>query len=198
MLFAESTATRSPGLDAELEQRGRDPAHERVVLAVGQAAVALHDPVDVAAAVGARDEVAHRREPLAVHLQRDAEDVLDDDLERPARARSTWLRASVTGMALGVGRRPFVLGDVEAPQLGVRAHRTVACCAPCGRARTPGCSPRRGSPPRSASACTRGTGSRSSFGRSSSNASKPVHPADLTGPGREPGDQLVGPLRLAP
>ena len=81
------------GTDAELEKLGRGPADLRVVLGEGESTVALHHPVDVVARVGRGDEVAHRADPLAVHLQRDAEHLLDDDLERAAGARQLLERA---------------------------------------------------------------------------------------------------------
>ncbi len=94
MLFAESTATRSPGCDPEIQESGRDLTHERVVLAVGQAAVTLHDPVHVAPALRERDEVAHRPEPLAVDLQRYSEHVFDDDLEGTTGPRQRFAGVS--------------------------------------------------------------------------------------------------------
>ena len=73
--------------DAQLPERCGDATNLRVVLVVGQTTIALDEEVDAGAPVRHRDQLAQRVQPVLVHLERDAQDVLGDDLERAARPR---------------------------------------------------------------------------------------------------------------
>src|SRR5262249_25628451 len=72
--------------DPEVYERRRDSTHERVVVAVVDPAIALHEKVRAGAPVGHRDQVGKRVQTVLVDLERHPEHVLGDDLERAARS----------------------------------------------------------------------------------------------------------------
>ena len=86
-LFAETMATRSPWPTPNSPSDAAHAANLRVVLLVAQTTIALDEEVDAGVPVRHRDQLAQRVQAVLVHLERDAEDVLGDDLERAARPR---------------------------------------------------------------------------------------------------------------
>ena len=83
-------AYNGPGLAVKLVEvegphaAGHGRAHPRVVLAVGESPVTLHEEVGVGARRGALHHLAQRPHALLVDLQVDTEHRLDADLERAA------------------------------------------------------------------------------------------------------------------